>query len=63
MARTPSIPEADLQRLSAFVASQGYDLAKLQRVPQQPALYSKLSVSENLRQVRAKAAAVGREIG
>jgi apolipoprotein D and lipocalin family protein len=36
MARTPSIPEADLQRLSAFVASQGYDLAKLQRVPQQP---------------------------
>jgi len=34
MARTPTIPEADLQRLIAFVGSQGYDTAKLQRVPQ-----------------------------
>lgn len=34
MARTPSIPEADLQRLIAFVGSQGYDTGKLQRVPQ-----------------------------
>ena len=34
MARTPSIPEADLDRLKAFVASQGYDASRLQRVPQ-----------------------------
>lgn len=34
MARTPSIPEADLQRLIAFVGTQGYDTTKLQRVPQ-----------------------------
>jgi apolipoprotein D and lipocalin family protein len=34
MARTPTIPEADLARLTAFVASQGYDAQKLQRVPQ-----------------------------
>ena len=34
MARTPTIPEADLQRLIAFVGSQGYDTAKIQRVPQ-----------------------------
>jgi apolipoprotein D and lipocalin family protein len=34
MARTPSISEADYQRLSSFVASQGYEVAKLQRVPQ-----------------------------
>jgi apolipoprotein D and lipocalin family protein len=34
MARTPAIPDADLARLTAFVASQGYDVAKLQRVPQ-----------------------------
>lgn len=37
MARTPTIPEADLQRLIAFVGSQGYDTAKLQRVPQRGA--------------------------
>ncbi len=37
MARTPSIPEADLARLTAFVASQGYDVGKLQRVPQDAA--------------------------
>lgn len=34
MARTPTIPEADLARLTAFVGSQGYDVGKLQRVPQ-----------------------------
>jgi len=34
MARTPSIPEADLARLIAFVGNQGYDTRKIQRVPQ-----------------------------
>ena len=34
MARTPTIPEADLERLKAFVGTQGYDVSKLQRVPQ-----------------------------
>ena len=34
MARTPTIPEADFARLKAFVGTQGYDLSKLQRVPQ-----------------------------
>ncbi len=34
MARTPAIPEADYQRLSAFIAAQGYDVAKLRKVPQ-----------------------------
>lgn len=34
MARTPTIPEADLKRLMAFVGTQGYDVTKLQRVPQ-----------------------------
>jgi apolipoprotein D and lipocalin family protein len=34
MARTPTISDADLARLTAFVGAQGYDLAKLQRVPQ-----------------------------
>ena len=34
MARTPTIPEADLARLTDFVGSQGYDIAKLRRVPQ-----------------------------
>jgi apolipoprotein D and lipocalin family protein len=35
MARQPQIPEADYQRLLALVAAQGYDIAKVQRVPQQ----------------------------
>ncbi|MFN0038516.1 MAG: lipocalin family protein [Burkholderiales bacterium] len=35
MSRTPDIAEADYQRLLRFVGDQGYDLAKLQRVPQQ----------------------------
>jgi apolipoprotein D and lipocalin family protein len=34
MARTPTIPEADYQHLVGLVAGQGYDVAKLQRVPQ-----------------------------
>ena len=33
MARTPTIPEADLDRLRGFVAAQGYDATRLQRVP------------------------------
>jgi apolipoprotein D and lipocalin family protein len=34
MARTPTIPEADLARLTDFVGSQGYDIGKLRLVPQ-----------------------------
>jgi apolipoprotein D and lipocalin family protein len=34
MARTPTIPEAELAKLIAFVGTQGYDTSKLQRVPQ-----------------------------
>ena len=34
MARTPTIPDADLARLTAFVGSQGYDVGKLRHVPQ-----------------------------
>ena len=34
MARTPSIPDTDYDRLVAFVESIGYDTANLQRVPQ-----------------------------
>ena len=34
MARTPTIPDADLARLTAFVGRQGYDVTKLQKVPQ-----------------------------
>ncbi len=34
MARTPQIPEADYQKLLALVAEQGYDPAKVERVPQ-----------------------------
>src|SRR5438128_2457239 len=33
-ASAPSIPDADLERLKAFVATQGYDASRLQRVPQ-----------------------------
>ena len=35
MARTPEISEADYERLIAFVESIGYDVSKIQRVPQQ----------------------------
>jgi apolipoprotein D and lipocalin family protein len=34
MARTPTIPEADYARLAARVGELGYDVAKLERVPQ-----------------------------
>ncbi|MEP6874065.1 MAG: lipocalin family protein [Burkholderiales bacterium] len=34
MARTPTIPQADLDKLIAFVGAQGYDTGKIQRVPQ-----------------------------
>ncbi len=34
MARTPTIAAADLDRLTAFVAAQGYDTTRLQRMPQ-----------------------------
>ncbi len=34
MARSPSIPEADYQRILAFLAGQGYDVGKIQKVPQ-----------------------------
>ncbi|MBA0922132.1 MAG: lipocalin family protein [Nitrosospira sp.] len=35
MARTPSIPDADYQHLANLVRNQGYDVARLQKVPQQ----------------------------
>lgn len=34
MARTPSVSDADYARLSAFVASMGYDTTQLRQVPQ-----------------------------
>jgi apolipoprotein D and lipocalin family protein len=34
MARTPTIPEADYDRLIEFAASIGYDTSKIERVPQ-----------------------------
>jgi apolipoprotein D and lipocalin family protein len=34
MARTPTLAAADLERLTAFVATQGYDPALLRRMPQ-----------------------------
>jgi len=34
MARTPRIPDSDYERLVAFVASLGYDVAQLRKVPQ-----------------------------
>lgn len=34
MARTPTIPEADLERLLKFAQSIGYDVDKIERVPQ-----------------------------
>lgn len=35
MARTPTIPEADYDRIVAFIETKGYDRNKIQRVPQQ----------------------------
>jgi apolipoprotein D and lipocalin family protein len=37
MARTPRIPEADYARILEFVASQGYDVSKIRKVPQSEA--------------------------
>jgi apolipoprotein D and lipocalin family protein len=34
MARSPSISEADYDRLTAFIASMGYDTTQLRKVPQ-----------------------------
>lgn len=34
MARTPAIPEADYRHLVDFLTQQGYDVTKLQKVPQ-----------------------------
>ena len=34
MARTPSIPDEDYERLVDFIGTFGYDMSKLQRVPQ-----------------------------
>lgn len=34
MARTPSIPEKDYQKLVKMIAEQGYDVSKIQKVPQ-----------------------------
>lgn len=35
MARKPQIPEDDYNRILDFIQAQGYDLSKLQKVPQQ----------------------------
>ena len=35
MARTPTMADADYQRLLKIVAEQGYDIKQVQRVPQQ----------------------------
>jgi apolipoprotein D and lipocalin family protein len=34
MARTPSIPEPDYRRIVDFLAAQGYDTSRIQKVPQ-----------------------------
>jgi apolipoprotein D and lipocalin family protein len=34
MARTPSLPDADYQRLLKIVQAQGYDMSRVQKVPQ-----------------------------
>ena len=34
MAREPSISDADFERLVAFIGQQGYDVAKIRKVPQ-----------------------------
>ena len=35
MARTPTIPENDLREVLSFIGSLGYDVTRIQRVPQQ----------------------------
>lgn len=34
MARRPSIPDADYERIVGFLAEQGYDVSKIRKVPQ-----------------------------
>jgi apolipoprotein D and lipocalin family protein len=34
MARQPTMPEADYRRIVEFLAAQGYDTTKIQKVPQ-----------------------------
>jgi apolipoprotein D and lipocalin family protein len=34
MARTPQIPDADYQKIVEFLVTQGYDVTRLQKVPQ-----------------------------
>ena len=34
MARSPAIPDADYQRILAMLAGQGYDVTKIEKVPQ-----------------------------
>lgn len=36
MARTPTIPAADYERIRDLLAAVGYDISRLQHVPQQP---------------------------
>lgn len=35
MAREPSIPQADYDRILQFIEEQGYDISKVQKIPQQ----------------------------
>jgi apolipoprotein D and lipocalin family protein len=35
MSRTPTIPDADYQKLVAFIGEQGYDVTRVRKVPQQ----------------------------
>ena len=35
MARTPTIPDEDYEKILSFVESLGYDMSKIQKVPQQ----------------------------
>ena len=37
MARKPTIPAADFDRIRDFLVAVGYDISRLQKVPQQPA--------------------------
>jgi apolipoprotein D and lipocalin family protein len=46
MARTPTLPEADLERLIGVVRGLGYDTAKLRRFPQRWGRPPDLSPSE-----------------
>lgn len=36
MARSPTIPDADYQRLRTMLSTQGYDITQLRKVPQPP---------------------------